>query len=75
VRDGVLLDIADGAELEAPIELQNVQAGRPEPSALPATFGKGAKATVIERHVAKALHAASSVGQLISLGEGAESPG
>ena len=49
VADGYFVDIADGAELDAPIELQNVQAGGQTHVRLPVRVGDGAKATIVER--------------------------
>ncbi len=52
VRDGFVLDVPAGAELEQAIELQTVQNGGQTHARFPAVFGAGAKATVIERHQA-----------------------
>lgn len=54
VRDGIALDIPNGAEIEAPIELQVVHGAGQIHSRIPARFGAGSKATVIERHLASA---------------------
>lgn len=49
VADGYFLDIADGAELAQPLELQNVQAGGQAHVRFPVRVGTGAKAVVVER--------------------------
>jgi Fe-S cluster assembly protein SufD len=73
VRDGFVLAIPAGAELEAPIELQAVQGGGQVHTRFPVTFGAGSKATIIERHVAAGDDAAlvSSISDL-TLEDGAE---
>jgi Fe-S cluster assembly protein SufD len=52
VRDGFVVDVAEGAEISDVIEIQSVQSGGQHHVRFPARFGKGSKATVIERHVA-----------------------
>ncbi len=52
VRDGLSIDFADGFAAEAPIEIQSVQNCGQVNTRFPVTFGTGAKATVIERHLA-----------------------
>ena len=52
VRDGFVLDIPAGTELEAPLEIQTIQNAGQTHTRFPATFGAGSRATVIERHVA-----------------------
>ncbi|MGH6859696.1 MAG: Fe-S cluster assembly protein SufD [Phyllobacterium sp.] len=49
VTDGWSLAFADGVELEAPLELQNAQLRGQGHVRFPVQFGKGTKATVIER--------------------------
>lgn len=71
VADGYFVDIADGAELEKPIELQNVQAGGQTHVRLPVRVGAGAKAVIVERQAGDGAALVSSVSQLV-LGEGAE---
>lgn len=71
VADGYFVDIADGAELEKPIELQNVQAGGQTHVRLPVHVGAGAKAVIVERQAGDGAALVSSVSQLV-LGEGAE---
>ena len=73
VRDGFVIDVADGAELADMIEIQSIQGGGQYHNRFPVRFGKGSKATVIERHLAASETAAlvSSVSD-ITLNEGAE---
>ncbi|MEI9416910.1 Fe-S cluster assembly protein SufD [Mesorhizobium sp. Cs1321R2N1] len=71
VADGYFVDIADGAELEKPIELQNLQAGGQTHVRLPVRVGTGAKAVIVERQAGEGAALTSSVSQLV-LGEGAE---
>lgn len=49
VSDGWFADIAAGAVLGAPVELQNIQAGGQTHVRFPVRVGAGAKATIIER--------------------------
>lgn len=49
VTDGWNIVFADGTELEAPLELQNAQVSGQGHVRFPVSFGKGTKATVIER--------------------------
>lgn len=73
VRDGFMLAVGEDAEIEAPIELQSVHASGQLHLRFPATFGKGSKATVIERHIGQSGSAAlASVVADLKLGEGAE---
>ncbi|OBQ61411.1 Fe-S cluster assembly protein SufD [Mesorhizobium erdmanii] len=71
VADGYFIDIADGVELEKPIELQNLQAGGQTHVRLPVRVGAGAKAVIVERQAGEGAALVSSVSQLV-LGEGAE---
>nr|WP_263485412.1 Fe-S cluster assembly protein SufD [Mesorhizobium sp. ES1-4] len=71
VADGYFVDIADGAQLEKPIELQNLQAGGQAHVRLPVRVGAGAKAVIVERQAGEGAALTSSVSQLV-LGEGAE---
>ena len=71
VADGYFVDIADGTELEKPIELQNLQAGGQVHVRLPVRVGAGAKAVIVERQAGEGAALVSSVSQLV-LGEGAE---
>ena len=71
VADGYFLDIAAGAELAAPVELQNVQAGGQTHVRLPVRVGDGAKATIVERQTGSGAAFVSSVSHLM-LGDDAE---
>ncbi|MER9653153.1 Fe-S cluster assembly protein SufD [Mesorhizobium sp. M0152] len=71
VADGYFVDIADGTELEKPIELQNLQAGGQTHVRLPVRVGAGAKAVIVERQAGEGAALTSSVSQLV-LGEDAE---
>lgn len=52
VRDGFVIDVAEGAEIGEVIEIQSVQGGGQHHNRFPVRFGKGSKATVVERHLA-----------------------
>lgn len=71
VADGYFVDIADGTELEKPVELQNLQAGGQTHVRLAVRVGAGAKAVIVERQAGDGAALVSSVSQLV-LGEGAE---
>lgn len=71
VADGYFLDIAEGAELAAPIELQNVQAGGQSHVRFAVRVGNGAKAVIVERQTGAGGALASSITNL-RIGEGAE---
>lgn len=71
VADGWFLDIADGVELEAPVELQNVQAGGQVHSRFPVRVGKNAKATIVERQTGTGDALVSSVSNVV-VGDDAE---
>lgn len=73
VRDGYVIDLPDGTELEAPLEVQFVHAGGQIHSRLPVSFGADVKATFIERHQAVEGAAAlvSSVSE-VKIGKGSE---
>ncbi len=73
VRDGYVLDVADGTELEQPLEIQFVHAGGQTHTRLPVAFGSGVKGTVIERHLSVTNNPAfvSHVSD-ITVGEGTE---
>ena len=71
VADGYFVDIAAGAELAAPLELQNIQAGGQTHVRLPVRVGAGAKATIVERQTGTGAALVSSVGHLL-IGEGAD---
>jgi Fe-S cluster assembly protein SufD len=69
--DGFGLSIADNAEISAPIELQNLQAGGQAHVRFPVTVGSGARATIIERQTGSGPALVSSVSTL-DLGDDAE---
>ncbi len=73
VRDGFVVDVPAGTELEAPLEIQAVQNAGQTHTRFPVAFGAGAKATVIERHLAASENAAfvTTVSD-ISLADGAD---
>jgi Fe-S cluster assembly protein SufD len=71
VSDGYFVDIADGTQLGAPLELQNVQAGGQVHVRLPVRVGAGVKATIVERQTGAAEALVSSVTNM-TIGEGAE---
>ncbi|RWC93086.1 MAG: Fe-S cluster assembly protein SufD [Mesorhizobium sp.] len=71
VADGYFVDIADGAELAKPIELQNLQSGGQAHVRLLTRVGASARATIVERQSGEGAGLASSVSQLV-LGDGAE---
>lgn len=71
VADGYFVDIEDGAQIDKPIELQNLQAGGQVHVRLPVRVGAGAKATIVERQTGEGAGLVSSVSQLL-LGEDAE---
>ncbi len=73
VRDGYVIDVADGTELDKPLEIDIVHAGGQIHTRLPVTFGANVKGTVIERHLTVTSDAAlvSHVSD-ITIGEGAE---
>jgi Fe-S cluster assembly protein SufD len=73
VSDGYVVHFPDGFEGDKPVEIQLVQGGGFVNTRVPVNFGAGAKATVVERHLAGATDAAlvSAVSD-ITLGEGAD---
>ncbi len=71
VADGYFVDIAEGTELDKPIELQNVQAGGQTHVRLPVRVGDGAKAVVVERQTGTGDAFVSSVTN-VTVGDGAE---
>ena len=72
VRDGLVIDVAEEAEIAEVIEIQSVQGGGQHHNRFPVRFGKGSKATFIERHLAASDTPAlvSSVSDMV-LGDGA----
>ncbi|MDN2579205.1 Fe-S cluster assembly protein SufD [Aquibium sp. ELW1220] len=71
VTDGWFLDIADGAAVDGPIELQNVQAGGQVHVRFPVRVGAGARATIVERQSGSGDALVSSVSHM-TVGEGAD---
>ncbi|TCU11940.1 Fe-S cluster assembly protein SufD [Rhizobium sullae] len=73
VRDGYVVDVPAGTELERPLEIDLVHAGGQIHTRLPISFGANVKAIVIERHLSVTGDAAlvSHVSD-ISIGEGTE---
>ncbi|MGF7005765.1 Fe-S cluster assembly protein SufD [Aminobacter sp. BE322] len=71
VADGYFVDVEAGAQLEKPIELQNIQAGGQSHVRLPVRVGAGARATIVERQTGEGAGLVSSVSQLL-LGDDAE---
>ena len=71
VADGYFIDVAEGAALAAPVELQNVHAGGQTHVRLPVRVGAGAKATVVERQTGTGEALVSSVSNVV-IGDGAE---
>ena len=73
VKDGYVVDVPDGTELEEPLEIQFVHAGGDIHTRLPVTFGANVKGVVIERHQSVTGDAAlvSHVSD-ITVGEGTE---
>lgn len=69
--DGYALTIAEGAQLDAPIELQNLQAGGQVHARFPVVVGAGARATIVERQTGAGAALASSVSTL-DVGDGAD---
>jgi len=73
VSDGFALDIADGAALDRPVEVQAVQAGGQAHTRFPIRVGRGAKATLVERQAATGDKAGfSSSITTLDLAEGAD---
>jgi Fe-S cluster assembly protein SufD len=71
VADGWFVDVAPGTVLEAPVEIQNVQAGGQTHVRFPVRVGAGAKVTIVERQTGTGASLATSIANL-SVGEGAE---
>lgn len=71
VADGYFVDIAAGAEVATPLELQNVQAGGQTHVRFPVRVGEKAKATIVERQTGSGAALVSSVSHLL-IGEGAD---
>ena len=71
VGDGYFVDIADGTELEKPIELQNIQAGGLTHVRLPVRVGANVKATIVQHETGSGAGLISSVSNLL-IGEGSD---
>lgn len=73
VHDGYVLSVADNAEVEKVIEIQAGHGGGHVHTRIPAQFGAGSKATIVERH-RNAGDAAAFVSNVsdLTLGDGAE---
>ncbi len=73
VRGGLEIAVAEGAELKAPVEIQVVQSHGQAHTRFPVSFGAGAKATVIERHLSTSAEPSfvSSVSD-VTLADGAD---
>ncbi|MBC8717531.1 Fe-S cluster assembly protein SufD [Ochrobactrum sp. Marseille-Q0166] len=72
VSDGWSLSIADGVELEAPLELQNIQKTGQGHTRFPVEIGANAKATIIERQNGGEGDALSTSVSHVSVGDGAD---
>lgn len=73
VRGGLELAIADGTELEDPLEIQLVQSMGQAHTRFPVSFGAGTKATVVERHLStNAGESLVSTVNDVTVGEGAD---
>jgi len=71
VADGYFVDIAAGVVLDAPIELQNVQAGGQTHVRLPVRVGDSARAVFVERQTGTGDAFVTSVANVV-VGDGAE---
>jgi Fe-S cluster assembly protein SufD len=71
LADGYFLDVAAGAEIVTPVELQNVQAGGQTHTRFAVRVGDNAKATIIERQTGSGSALVSSVTNLV-VGDEAE---
>lgn len=71
VADGFSLDIAEDAEIAAPIELQNIHGGGQTHSRFTVKAGARSKATIIERQTGEGAALVSSIGHL-DVGDEAE---
>ncbi len=58
VRDGYSVTVPDEAQIERPLELQVIHGAGQVHTRSPVRFGKGSKATIIERHLSVAAEAA-----------------
>jgi Fe-S cluster assembly protein SufD len=72
VTDGWSVDIAEGTELDAPLELQNLQKSGQGHVRFPVRVGKQAKATIVERQYGGEGEAFSSSISELTVADGAE---
>ncbi len=73
VKDGYVVEVPEGTELEEPLEIQFIHAGGDVHTRLPVAFGANVKGVVIERHQSVTDNAAlvSHVSE-ITVGQGTE---
>jgi Fe-S cluster assembly protein SufD len=71
VSDGFAIEIAEGAEIEQPVEVQNLHAGGQAHSRFSIRVGANAKVTFIERQAGKGAALISSIDRM-DVGEGAD---
>ncbi|MBA8819210.1 Fe-S cluster assembly protein SufD [Ochrobactrum sp. P6BSIII] len=72
VSDGWMISIADGTELEEPLEIQNIQKTGQGHTRFPVRIGSDVKATIIERQNGGEGDAFSTSVSHVSVGDGAE---
>lgn len=72
VSDGWAVSIADDVELEAPLEIQNIQKSGQGHTRFPVEIGSNAKATIIERQTGGEGDAFSTSVSHVSVGDGAD---
>ena len=71
VSDGHFVEVADGIQLDRPIELQHVLGPGQSHVRFPVRIGAGAKATIVERQTGEAGGFATAVSNVV-VGDGAE---
>ncbi len=71
VTDGWFVDVADGAEIADPLEIQNLHGGGQSHVRLPVRVGDGARVAIVERQTGAGAALVSSVSHL-TVGDGAE---
>ncbi|MEJ5079717.1 MULTISPECIES: Fe-S cluster assembly protein SufD [unclassified Ochrobactrum] len=72
VSDGWAVSIADDVELEAPLEIQNIQKSGQGHTRFPVEIGSNVKATIIERQTGGEGDAFSTSVSHVSVGDGAD---
>ncbi|NKW09878.1 Fe-S cluster assembly protein SufD [Ochrobactrum tritici] len=72
VSDGWMVSIADGTELEAPLELQNIQKAGQGHTRFPVRIGANVKGTIVERQNGGEGDAFSTSVNHVTVGDGAE---